>query len=418
MDKKIIRGLAQNSLLLHASIFSRHPSRKNLQLVPHSAARPPHVMKKLVILLLMASLRHTYADSQSAHIYGTPTPPNSISDDFYFIRITWLAAPGTPDGVYAVDMVYDGGAPGLFRPNIQVSNGVCNPATEDYFPGPAGHEGRVLYIGEGNHTWHWQGTHVSSAEDANLAVSWVPYTGLPGGIGVVVQGNTTITIGETATPTPTPPPPPSPTSDKPNDPHDGGNGADGEDENGGDHRSDPECTHGMARYTADLLTASLRITDTPLEYFPPVGPKIDFIIAYRQRDTDQSPAQQYSHLSPNWTFNWMSYVTDDPVNLTANAAIYVRGGGTELHTGFNSASQSYLPDPQSHAVLVRTSASTYEKRFPDGSKQVFGPNSNGATAYPRRLFMTQAVDAIGNIVEIRYFPQTTKIGRASCRERV
>src|SRR5436190_4734647 len=282
MDKKIIRGLAQNSLLLHASIFSRHPSRKNLRLVPHSAARPPHVMKKLVVLLLMAFLRLTYADSQNAHIYGIP--PNSSDDDSYFIHITWLAAPGTPDGEYAVDMVYDGGAPGLFR-NIEVSNGVCNPATDDYLPDPqGGHQGRVLYIGEGNHTWHWQGTHVASAEDAHLAVSWVQ-----NGSHVVVQGNATITIGETATPTPSP----SPTSDKPNDPHDGGNGADGEDENGGDHRSDPECTHGMARYTADLLTASLRITDTPLEYFPPVGPKIDFIIAYRQRDTDQSPAQQY-----------------------------------------------------------------------------------------------------------------------------
>jgi RHS repeat-associated protein len=369
-------------------------------------------MKKLLILLLIALSRIAYADSQSALIYGVPT--FYIDSDSYAFNLTWEAAPNTPDGTYDVDLVYDGRPPALFR-HIHVTNGVCDTPSELISPDPngSGHPGRVLYFGVGTHTWHWQGTYVNG-EDATLAVGLVPYI-LGVTVPLFVEGHATITVGAIPTPSPTPSATPdpsaSPTSDKPNDPHDGGNGEDGSDENGGDRRPDHQCTHGMARYTADLLTASLRITDTPLEYSPPFGPKIDFIIAYRQRDADQAAAQHYSHLGPHWTFNWMSYVTDDPVTVTNNAAIYVRGGGTEVYSGFNSGSQSYLPDPQSHAVLVRTSASTYEKRFPDGSKQVFGPDSDGATTSPRLVFMTHVVDAIGNSVEIRYIPQTTKIDK-------
>jgi RHS repeat-associated protein len=302
-----------------------------------------------------------------------------------------------PNGIYPVTFPPEPGST-----SVSCWEGVCDPAEVHYACGQNEDlsQGKTFQIRVNDHLY----TSVFGSAQVQYSAHGPSKVVRAPPVDVFVDGST-------PTPTPTPTPSPSPTSDKPNDPHAGGNGADGTGDNGGDPRLDPLCTHGMARYTADLLTASLRITDTPLEYFPPFGPKIDFIIAYRQRDADQSPTQQYSHLGPNWTFNWMSYITDDPANLTNNVGIYVRGGGTELHTGFNSGSQSYLPDPQSHAVLVRTSASTYEKRFPDGSKQVFGPESNGATAYPRLVFLTQTVDAIGNSVEIRYVPQTTKIDK-------
>ena len=39
--------------------------------------------------------------------------------------------------------------------------------------------------------------------------------------------------------------------------------------------------------------------------------------------------------------------------------------------------------------------------LPDGSKEVFA-QSDGATSYPRRIFMTQMVDPAGNTVAIGY----------------
>ena len=204
-------------------------------------------------------------------------------------------------------------------------------------------------------------------------------------------------------PSPTPEPTPSDESHKPNDADDGGTGSDdgGRNENvtgGGD---DCGNTHGMARYTVDLATASLRITDTPLEYTPPAGPRIDFVVTYGQRDSDQSPSQQYSNLGPNWTFNWLSYVTDDPMNLTADVSVYVRGGGTERYTGFDNDSQQYLPDAQSHAVLVRTSPTSYEKRYRDGSKEVFAQPNGSST--PRLVLLKRIVDPADNSIEIHYY---------------
>jgi RHS repeat-associated protein len=209
------------------------------------------------------------------------------------------------------------------------------------------------------------------------------------------------------TPTSTPQPSPNDNDHKPNDDSAGGTGQDG----GGDSGprgggNDRGCTHGMGRYTVDLLTVGLKITDTPIEYTPPRGPKIDFIVAYSQRDADQSPTRAYSNLGPNWTFNWLSYVTDDPTNPSADASIYVRGGGTEVYSGFDSVAQAYAADSQSHAVLVRTSSTTYEKRFLDGSKLVYA-QSDGAATYPRLTFLTQFIDPTGNGVTLHYYNDGT-----------
>jgi RHS repeat-associated protein len=162
---------------------------------------------------------------------------------------------------------------------------------------------------------------------------------------------------------------------------------------GGDRHPCP-----MATYTAHAMVASLNIEDTPIRYSPARGPAIDFTVTYNQRTTQELPT---SNLGPNWTFNWLSYVTDDPNNTSANATVYVAGGGIETYSGYDPISQSYAPDPQSHAVLVRTSSTSYEKRFPDGSKQVFSIPNN-STSYPRNIFMKQIVDPAGNAVTIGY----------------
>ena len=173
---------------------------------------------------------------------------------------------------------------------------------------------------------------------------------------------------------------------KPNDLKEGGN--------------QDDCP-GMARYTAHAMLASLNIEDTPIRYSPPRGLAINFTVTYNQRESQQPQTFSYSNLGSKWTFNWLSYVADDPNNASANAAVYVPGGGAENFSGFDSGLQMYLPDPQSRAVLVRTSTTSYEKRFPDGSKQIFNL-SDGSTSAPRKIFMTQWVDPAGNAVTLSF----------------
>ena len=196
-------------------------------------------------------------------------------------------------------------------------------------------------------------------------------------------------------------------STKPNDETAGGSGANGRSENDTvGSTNDSDC--GMARYTVDLLTADLRVTDTPLQYVPPVGPKIDFLVTYTapNRENDNSPSTfPYSNLGADWNFNWLSYVTDDPNDSSINVTVFVRGGGTEVYPVTSGSPLTYRPDPQNQAVLVRTSDTptqiTYEKRFRDGSKQIFG-HSDQASTYPRTIFMTQIVDARGQAATLHY----------------
>src|SRR5262249_18307042 len=135
---------------------------------------------------------------------------------------------------------------------------------------------------------------------------------------------------------------------------------------GGEHC---ETCGGMARYSAHSMLASLNIRDTPLSYKPPRGPAIDFAVTYNQRETRQPSTYSYSNLGPKWTFNWLTYVIDDPNWTPGNVALYDSAGGTESYP-YNSATHTFSQDAQSHAILIRNSDGSYEKHFPDGSKQV------------------------------------------------
>ena len=199
------------------------------------------------------------------------------------------------------------------------------------------------------------------------------------------NGTLTLDFYVGGAPTPTPAPTP------------GTNTTDDDKKDGGNQCGDPPA---MARYSVHSMLVSLNIEDRPLRYTPPRGPATDFSVTYNQKGALQSASFTFSNLGPKWTFNWLSAVTDDPNTQLAQISVYVPNGGAEIYL-FDQTSQSFLPHPQSHAMLVKTGTATYERRLPDGSKQVFA-QSDGATTYPRKIFMTQMVDPAGNAVTIGY----------------
>src|SRR5438093_4105566 len=154
------------------------------------------------------------------------------------------------------------------------------------------------------------------------------------------------------------------------------------------------CPAGMATYDIHLMLVNLHIADRPVGYTPPRGPDVYFIASYNHRESFPPSLFTYSNLGPKWTFNWLSYVKDDPSSPNATAYVYLEGGSDESYTGFNSSSQSYQPQFYSHAVLVRTSSSPirYERRLVDGVIEVFA-QADGASTFPRRIFMTEWRDA-------------------------
>ena len=168
----------------------------------------------------------------------------------------------------------------------------------------------------------------------------------------------------------------------------------------GDPPGPDQCTTGdccekggMAYASANKLLCTLMISDTPLGYSPPVGPSMDFGLNYKDLQTNQPSSFTFTNLGQNWNFNWLSYLT---LNASNVATLRLMGGGSEKYTPNMGV---YSPNFYSQALLVDVGGGVYERRMPDGSKQIYDLSD---TSSPVRIFMTKVVDPQGNSVLIQY----------------
>ncbi|ANJ68015.1 hypothetical protein A9404_12100 [Halothiobacillus diazotrophicus] len=163
---------------------------------------------------------------------------------------------------------------------------------------------------------------------------------------------------------------------------------------------------GMPQYTVKAMLVSLSVQDTPLAYTPPKGPAVPVSIIYSQREANQPANFTFGNLGQKWVSNWISYVQDDPNAPGSNVTIALRGGGTRTYGGYNASTGAFAPEERTGAHLVQVSSNpaTYERRMPDGSKDVYGA-SDGSAYFPRRVFLTQVVDPSGNAVTLNYDSQ-------------
>jgi YD repeat-containing protein len=99
-------------------------------------------------------------------------------------------------------------------------------------------------------------------------------------------------------------------------------------------------------------------------------------------------------------------VQDDPVNAYLSVTRYSSGGGANINNnGYNGSTGNFTGDTDDYAVLTRVPASgavtSYYRTLPDGTKEVFG-KFDGATTFPRRVFLTQLIDPQGNTTTLSY----------------
>ena len=158
----------------------------------------------------------------------------------------------------------------------------------------------------------------------------------------------------------------------------------------------------MPEYSFLQMPASLRITDLPLTYRPPVGPAADFRITYNQRESSQPQAFYYGNMGPKWTFDWITWVIDDPNTVDVQADVYLRGGGREHFTD-GAVHTTYPAHWRSRAVLVKVSADPvrYERRLRDGGVEVFA-QSDGTITSGRRILLTDVIDPQGLTLHLTY----------------
>jgi RHS repeat-associated protein len=153
---------------------------------------------------------------------------------------------------------------------------------------------------------------------------------------------------------------------------------------------------GMAVASCFMLTASLKVQDTPVGYTPPLGPAINILVNYNHQEGEQPSTFTFTNFGPDWSVNFVSYLTLDG---SKNATVRVPGGGYEIYnyTLPDNIQNPYVPDVLSQAVLTVVSPTEYHRQLPDGSVQIFNqPDGSG------RIFMTQISDPQGNSAYIQY----------------
>lgn len=163
---------------------------------------------------------------------------------------------------------------------------------------------------------------------------------------------------------------------------------------------------GMPNYSFHTGVVSLHVSDTPIGYAPPVGPSVYFSIIYNQREVRRGQWVDSANLGPQWTNNWDSYVVDDPGPAPGAQTIrmYASGGGSLSYSGYNTATLSWNPQPKTHETLNANQDRqhpVYTRNLIDGTKLVYS-TPDGATTYPRRVYLTQVIDPQGNAVTLGY----------------
>ncbi len=179
----------------------------------------------------------------------------------------------------------------------------------------------------------------------------------------------------------------------------------------GDQGGCSTCS-GMPRYSIHTMLVSLNIVDTPVRYTPPLGPAVNFTVTYNELDANQPAVFTFSNLGPKWTYDWLAYITDFPSDPSTNVTLYLRGGGELIYNSFDSSTQSFTNELRSGAKLYRVSTNSYERRFSDGSKEVYSqPDcTGGGCGTSRHVFLTQIVDPTGtNAVTLIYDPTTLRL---------
>lgn len=167
--------------------------------------------------------------------------------------------------------------------------------------------------------------------------------------------------------------------------------------------SDSPGVSGMTSPSVENEVVGLELRDAPVGYSPPLGPPVFFNMVYSHRDTQQPTTFSYTNFGPKWTFDWLSYITDN-VGSSASALLYRRGGGNEPYTFSSTSATTAYAGPYSQAILARTVNSSgattgFTLTYSDGSFEQFNQ------ALGNQFFMTAAGDKEGNKATLTYDSQ-------------
>ena len=159
----------------------------------------------------------------------------------------------------------------------------------------------------------------------------------------------------------------------------------------------------LCSYDISELSVGVALKDHPVGYAPPKGPSAEVTISYNQWEADQPANFNFFNIGPKWTFNWLTYIQDDPTAPGANVSRYLPGGGADLYSGYDRSTRRFAPaeDDASVLVLQKEAPVAYQRFLTDGSVETYA-ESDGSRVFPRNVFLTRITDPQGNTLSLNY----------------
>src|SRR5256712_718056 len=142
------------------------------------------------------------------------------------------------------------------------------------------------------------------------------------------------------------------------------------------------------------------VTDEPLGYQPAVGPRVSFLLNYKQRENKAGFNTEICNVGTNWSISWVSYV-QDPGNGTGR--ILLGKGGYRTMTGDGVTLDYYTGLRMLRLTDTNSNTTGFELLYPDGSKDVYTgiPHVFPSGIYTN-YFLTAKVDPDGNQLKFNY----------------
>ena len=164
---------------------------------------------------------------------------------------------------------------------------------------------------------------------------------------------------------------------------------DPEDDTGEEPPKDP-CDKGECFWRVNPLSMNLYVTDQPLWYDPPIGPKVGIKLSYNS----QSALAQHEPFGNKWQFNYGSYLVVDPGDTVT---VFMPDGRRDLYNGDTQG--NYTAPVGVYNRLTNLGGQRWELRFPDDSAFIYDIPAGTSSMQP---FLVEARDRHGEALTFAY----------------
>jgi YD repeat-containing protein len=147
---------------------------------------------------------------------------------------------------------------------------------------------------------------------------------------------------------------------------------------------------GAPKWSVDVISMNMYVTDTPMWYDPPVGPPIRIKLSYNS----QSAIANHEPFGNKWTFSYGGYLI---VDTSGTVTIFMPDGRQDVYSP--NGTGGYNPPYRVYNTFTLIGPNHYELKFPDGTVYAYQIPTGTSSQQP---FLTALRDAYGQTLTFGY----------------